>query len=72
MKKILSIVTLAALMAGSSALACNSCGCAAKKGKGKAVCTACGATCKACKKGKKARASKAACTSCGTAACGCK
>jgi len=61
MKKAMSIVAITLLMAGSSAMACGSCGCTAKKAdKEKAACTACkdGKTCTACE-AKKAEAKAA-------------
>lgn len=50
MKRMMSIAAIALFMAGSSAIACDSCGCKAKKSEGKkAACTECKAD-KACAK----------------------
>ncbi len=49
MKRMMSIAAIALFVAGSSALACDTCGCKAKKAEGKkAACAACPAK-KACK-----------------------
>lgn len=70
MKKIMSIAAIALMVAGSSAFACDTCGCKAKKAEEKPACTACDAAkkcadctahkaCAACT-AKKAAAEKAA------------
>ncbi|MDF7805955.1 hypothetical protein P4E94_00800 [Pontiellaceae bacterium B12219] len=41
MKRMMSIAAIALFMAGSSALACDSCGCTAKKAEKKTECTTC-------------------------------
>jgi hypothetical protein len=41
MKRMMSIAAIALFMAGSSAFACDGCGCSAKKAEKKAECTAC-------------------------------
>ncbi|MDH3982560.1 MAG: hypothetical protein OES84_06610, partial [Kiritimatiellaceae bacterium] len=41
MKRMMSIAVIALLVAGSSAFACDSCGCKAKKAEKKAECTSC-------------------------------
>ena len=65
MKKLMSIIAIALMMAGSMAIACDTCGCKEKKAEKEACCTAekkcegCTAEtpCKAC--AKKAEAAKA-------------
>ena len=70
MKRMMSIAAIALMVAGSSAFACDTCGCKAKKAETKAACAACPAA-KACDKctaekacdactAKKAEAAKAA------------
>ncbi|VGO22999.1 hypothetical protein [Pontiella sulfatireligans] len=54
MKRMMSIAAIALFMAGSSAFACDSCGCSAKKVEKKAACSACTAA----KDGKKADVKK--------------
>ncbi len=55
MRKVLSIAMVALMVAGSVALACDSCGCKAKKADSKkAACSACTAK----------KADKSACTKC--------
>ena len=59
MKRMMSIAVIALFVAGSSAFACDTCGCKAKKADGKkAACTACTSdkACKGC--AKKAEAKK--------------
>lgn len=41
MKRMMSIAAIALFMAGSSAFACDSCGCKAKKAEGKSECSSC-------------------------------
>lgn len=59
MKKMMSLVAIALLMAGSVAMACDTCGCTAKKAEKKAEC----ATCPAAKSCDKCTATKA-CDAC--------
>lgn len=68
MKRAMSIVAIALMMAGSTALACDGCGCKDKKSEAKKECKACkeGKDCKACadKKGEEKKAEKKSCSSC--------
>ncbi|GEM_PF-2165131 len=41
MKKVLSVAAIALMMAGATAMACDTCGCKAKKAVKKAACSAC-------------------------------
>jgi hypothetical protein len=41
MKRLMSIAAIALFMAGSSAFACDGCGCSAKKAEKKAECSSC-------------------------------
>ncbi len=64
MKRIMSIATIALLIAGSSALACDTCGCKPKKAEGKKA--ACSEGKKAtCSEGKKACSAKKEAKKCG-------
>ena len=70
MKKVLSIAVLALMMAGSTAFACDGCGCKDKKQEAKKECKQCeeGKKCKACeaKKGQKGEEKKGEKKCCGT------
>jgi hypothetical protein len=64
----MSIAAIALMMAGSTALACDTCGCQDKKAdKAKTECEACkkeGKACKACEAKKAAAAKKTECPDC--------
>lgn len=58
MKKMMSIAAVVLMVAGSTAFACDTCGCTAKKAEKKAECTACSAAkkCDKCTAEKKCEA----------------
>ncbi|MEI6892522.1 MAG: hypothetical protein V5783_10160 [Pontiella sp.] len=66
MMKMMSIAAIALFMAGSTAFACDGCGCSAKKEKAKSECSSCPKDKDASKKcdaaGKKECSKKAECT----------
>lgn len=66
MKRMMSIAAIALFVMGSSALACDTCGCKAKKAEGekKAACSACKTeeACKACTEKKAAKPCAEGCT----------